>query len=150
MYDNIFYYLQNFHKLYKSIINKRISTDKVNLSGYARFLILFILDRFGNGLSLTELKSCINYDKGTVTRAVNELQRKGYVVKKRNIDDKRARKIELTPKGYKFNKNEKIFRQKLFRKITEGLKEHELASFEYVLEKISENTEKFIDELDKK
>ena len=149
MSDKIFYYLQNFHKLYKIIINRRISSEKINLSGYARFLILFILDQFGDGLSLTELHERINYDKGTITRAVNELQKKGYIVKKRNTADKRALKIKLTQKGIKFNKNEKLFRKKFFNRITNDLKEHEIASFEYALKHITKNTEQFIKEIDK-
>ncbi|TYB31366.1 MAG: MarR family transcriptional regulator [Candidatus Mcinerneyibacterium aminivorans] len=147
MSDEIFFYLQKFHKLYKSIINKRITTESRNLSGYARFMVLFTLNRVGDGVSLTELQRLINYDKGTITRAVNELKEKSFIIKIKDEKDKRALKIYLTEKGREFNRKEKIFRDDFFNTIKSDLKDHELSSFKYVLEKLAHSTKNYYENM---
>ncbi|MEX3639152.1 MarR family winged helix-turn-helix transcriptional regulator [Paraburkholderia sp. BR14320] len=47
-----------------------------------------------------ELSRAMSYDSGSMTRLLDRLEKKGFVVRTRSNDDRRMVKLELTPQGH--------------------------------------------------
>jgi len=47
-----------------------------------------------------ELSRAMSYDSGSMTRLLDRLEKKGFVVRTRSSDDRRMVKLELTPQGH--------------------------------------------------
>lgn len=52
-----------------------------------------------NGMTQEQLSEHLNIDKAATARVVQSLEKKGFVVKKKAMDDKRFNRIFLTDKG---------------------------------------------------
>ena len=77
------------------------------------------------GLSQEELAKQMHIDKGAVAKALKVLVKNGYVVRKRNTEDKRAYCLFPTEKAEEINRlGEKHFNE-FESKITKGLTEEE-------------------------
>ena len=60
-----------------------------------------ILRHIGDGSATTaaELCRCLTYDTGSMTRMLDRLADKGLIARERNLDDRRAVHLRLTPLG---------------------------------------------------
>jgi len=65
-------------------------------SGQYTFL-LALYDR--DGISQEELSNQLMIDKGTTARAINKLEKAGYVIRKTNTEDRRAYNLFITDKA---------------------------------------------------
>ena len=71
--------------------------------GIGRGQFIFLADLFAqDGISQEKLASSSRYDKATVTRAMQQLERHGYVERKRSTDDGRVNLVYLTDKAHSF------------------------------------------------
>lgn len=76
-------------------INQKLKNHGIK-SGQHDFLYVIINNE---GITQTEICNRLNVGKPTVTKAVNNLAKHGYVIRKRNIEDKRSYRLFLTNKG---------------------------------------------------
>ena len=92
-----------------------------------------------DGVSLIELTRAVHLDKANTTRIINDLESKGYVIRKANESDSRKYKIFITEKAQKFK--EKIQRciKELNEKAFKGVTKTEKKTFSKVVHKIFEN-----------
>src|SRR5690554_5730985 len=69
--------------------------------GRGQALFLFALYQ-KDGLSQEKLACSLNIDKSTTARAINKLEKAGYVIRKKNNEDLRSNQIFLTPQAKQF------------------------------------------------
>jgi len=82
------------------------------------------------------------FDKGLMTRTMQSLESKGYVLRARNPDDNRSSLFQLTAKGERYCKRMRDIMAELIRKALDGIPEEELDVSARVLSKIKENLSK--------
>lgn len=106
--------------------------------GKGQYIFLHVLYEH-DGMSQEELASFLKMDKGTTARAVDKLEENGYVVRKKNLEDKRAYHLYVTPKAMEMKS---LFYEKLrewTNVVLRGINEKEQALFFEVLEKMMQN-----------
>lgn len=52
-----------------------------------------------DGINQEHLAKSLKYSKATSTRAIQKLEKEGYIIRKRDVNDKRAYNVFLTDKG---------------------------------------------------
>jgi len=63
-------------------------------------MFMFLLNLLGeDGISQKQLNDSMQYDKGVVARLASQLESKGYIERKNNIEDNRAYRLYLTEKA---------------------------------------------------
>lgn len=110
----------------------------------AQMEILITLHKSESALNQTDINRFFGYNKATVTKLINSLEKEGYIKRIQNKTDKREKLIELTAKGNSvlriivevLLKEEKLFgeilgpdddvaiREKIYN-LAEALKEYE-------------------------
>lgn len=87
--------------LYRMGLNYTVKQFEPYGIGSGQFI--FLAELFAqDGISQEELASSIRCDKATVTRAMQQLERLGYVDRKRSTDDGRVNLVYLTDKAHNF------------------------------------------------
>jgi DNA-binding MarR family transcriptional regulator len=88
---------------------------------------------FKPGVSLIDLTKISHLDKANTTRAINDLEQKGYVVKRANEKDSRKYKIYITDKtreiAEKLNETRIALNKKAFKGITKAEKKNFIKTF---------------------
>ncbi|WZL73524.1 MarR family transcriptional regulator [Clostridiaceae bacterium 35-E11] len=79
----------------QSYIEKRLQPYNIGSGQYIFLLILLRKD----GISQEALSNNLNIDKGTTARAIQKLEKEGYVVRRVDTNDRRAYKIYVTDKA---------------------------------------------------
>lgn len=124
----------------QSYIEKRLAPYNIGSGQYIFLLILFRKD----GISQEALSNNFNIDKGTTARAIKKLEKEGYVVRKVDINDRRAYKIYVTDKARQI----KPILYKVLSDWTNilglDLTEEETAFVLSILEKMAENAAQFM------
>lgn len=84
-----------FHRLPLSFLSEGLKDYNIS-SGQVMFLLeLYYLD----GINQEELSSYLNIDEANTTRAIKKLEKEGYVIRKRDEEDRRVKRIYLTEKA---------------------------------------------------
>jgi DNA-binding MarR family transcriptional regulator len=86
-----------------------------------------------------QIVALLKLRKGNVSTAVQVLEKKGYLIVRRDPKDKRKSHLLLTEKADPLVKKILAMRQDFLSSLTKGLSEEEIASFAASIEKISEN-----------
>ncbi|NLY67915.1 MAG: MarR family transcriptional regulator [Tissierellia bacterium] len=93
--DYISRWFSVFHRLYLSFVYEGLEEYNIG-SGQIMFLLeLYYCD----GISQEELSSYLSIDGANTTRAINKLEKEGYVVRKQDEKDRRVKRIYLTKKA---------------------------------------------------
>lgn len=77
------------------------------------------------GTNIRNLAECLGVTTATVTVAVQKLQKKGYVIKRKSRSDLRGVTLSLTENGVKVVRSHNIFHIRMVRSMSEGLTENE-------------------------
>jgi len=77
------------------------------------------------GRTISELAEALDIALSSVTVAVNKLEKKGYVEKRRGEKDARTVFVTLTSRGQKVEHLHSAFHKKMVRSITEDLSDHD-------------------------
>lgn len=83
------------HRQSQVYINKCLKDYNITSAEYSFLLYLYRHE----GVSQEELSSYLYIDKSATTRAIKSLKEKGYVIKEKDIQDKRFNRIFLTDKA---------------------------------------------------
>ena len=103
-----------------------------------QFLLIDLLWNQGS-LSQQQLADMMQKDKNSITKLIDAIEQKGYVVRKQNPTDRRSNTIVLTDKAHDLKLEAKSVGISLLDKMIEGISEKEIKSFIETMRKISQN-----------
>lgn len=100
-----------------------------------------LIDLLWNQGSMTqqELADQMQKDKNSVTKLVDAIEKKGFVVREQNLKDRRANTLVLTEKALQLRDGAKRKGISILDNILEGISEEELRSFLSTLHKLNSN-----------
>lgn len=109
-------YPKIYSNLYLEYLKQYSATYNVNKT---QLRALMFIRNYG-AISMTDLCAKLNIEKGSLTSMVDDLTQKGYVVRERDLTDRRKYLITITEKGIKLASDfmEKLnvrLEEKLFR-----------------------------------
>ena len=90
-------------------------------------------------LTQMELSIRTGKDKPSVSRLLNHLEKKGYIERREDPEDKRNNRIHLTQKGKQLEEPSLELALKTLKEALKGVDEKELAITKKVLEKVENN-----------
>lgn len=105
-----------------------------------QFLLIDLLWNQGD-MSQQQLADQMHKDKNSVTKLVDAIERKGFVVRLQNPHDRRSNTIVLTEKAQEIKLGAKKVGISLLDQMLEGIDEEELHNFLGTLRKLSDNME---------
>ena len=103
-----------------------------------QFMLIDLLWNHGE-MSQQELADQLQKDKNSVTRLVDAIERKGFVVRRQNTSDRRSNTLVLTEQAEKLKADAKQKGISILDKMLEGISEDELRTFLTILRKLSLN-----------
>ena len=103
-----------------------------------QFLLIDLLWNQGS-MSQLEIADQMQKDKNSITKLVDAIERKGYVVRQQNPSDRRSNTIVLTELGNSLKDNAKTKGISILNTMLEGISEQELNSFLETLDKLCSN-----------
>ena len=103
-----------------------------------QFMLIDLLWNQGE-MSQQELADQMHKDKNSVTRLVDAIERKGFVVRRQNTSDRRSNTLVLTEQAEKLKADAKQKGISILDKMLEGNSEDELRTFLTTLRKLSLN-----------
>ena len=103
-----------------------------------QFMLIDLLWNQGE-MSQQELADQMHKDKNSVTRLVDAIERKGFVVRRQNTSDRRSNTLVLTEQAEKLKADAKQKGISILDKMLEGISEDELRTFLTTLRKLSLN-----------
>ena len=92
----------------------------------------------GKPRTMSEVAIDLKITVGTLTTAINNLVRKGYVERKKIEEDRRFVLVELTEEGRVVNKVHEEFHSKMVNKVIAGLSTKEKESLVSALQKLTD------------
>ncbi|XOB62360.1 MarR family winged helix-turn-helix transcriptional regulator [Campylobacterota bacterium DY0563] len=107
--------------------------------------ILDFIDQ-DNTLSQNELSKNLGKDKTTISRTLDALEKKSYIIRIPTQEDKRVKTINLTPEGQRVLNKTKIVIENFREAMIEDLSEDEVDIMFKLLDKISNNIDNYYEE----
>ena len=99
--------------------------------------ILFHLLTGSNESAQEELARQLDIGKAAISRVVDSLEAKGYVLRMKSARDKRAYSICLTEKGHSIGKDIVGIYETLYRQVKSAIADDELRMIESLLKRVS-------------
>lgn len=108
---------------------------------------MHILEAIGVGEpdSMSTIAKKLSVTVGTLTTNMNGLEKKGYILRERSLEDKRVVLVTLTEKGRKAFYHHRDFHKKMIRALVKDLNQEEMQ----VLYRCLENLNEFLTEAQK-
>ena len=103
-----------------------------------QFMLIDILWNQGE-MTQQQLADQLQKDKNSVTKLVDAIEKKGFVVRKQNPHDRRANTLVLTEKANELKPGAKQKGISILDQILEGISEDELRAFLSTLRKLNSN-----------
>ena len=103
-----------------------------------QFMLIDLLWNQGE-MSQQELADQMHKDKNSVTRLVDAIERKGFVVRRQNTSDRRSNTLVLTEQAEKLKADAKQKGIDILDQMLEGISEEEIRTFLTTLRKLSLN-----------
>lgn len=100
------------------------------------------------GMTQEQLAKHLCLNKSTVTRALNQLEEKGYVERRADVGDKRIYRIFSTRKSEKTLARVRTIAKDWNERITQGLSEAEIEQFYSILERMEQNAKEAVELMD--
>lgn len=124
----------------KIAVAKLLKTAGVTEITYEQFGILFVLSN-EDGLYQRQLAFLLNKDRPNITRMLDILEKKGYVKRVKDPDNKRISKVYLTPAGLEKAELMAPYKKGFHQKIHQGISGEDLDICRSVLRRIRDNLE---------
>lgn len=103
-----------------------------------QFMLIDLLWNQGE-MTQQQLADQLQKDKNSVTKLVDAIERKGFVVRQQNLHDRRSNTLVLTEKAETLKPGAKQKGISILDKMLEGISEDELRSFLVTLRKLNNN-----------
>lgn len=136
---DIDYLIFNISKLYTE--NTNINLKKYNVT-FSDMSFLFKLHENGK-MNQKELAESKNLNTATITRALNRLEKKGFVKRENDSNDKRKKNIFLTQKGKEIVSDILIEHETFKKEIFKDFSSEEFLELVKYLNKLSESLENY-------
>ena len=94
-------YISMLYRIGSSYINKELCKYDIGSGQYIFLLYLFN----NNGCNQEEISIALDIDKGTTARALQKLQKEGYINKKIDKNDRRVNHILVTEKAFEIQES---------------------------------------------
>ena len=108
----------------------------------ARWSTMVYLDKGGEGLTQRELASLMAIENPTLVRLLDSLEEQGLIERRPCPNDRRARRLHLTPDGRAFMDDLTVRAEKLREQMLDGIGDDDIETTVRVFNKILENAEK--------
>ena len=107
----------------------------------------FFLDRIARNsdISMQELAALGYFDNGTVTRAVQKLEEKGFVTVTTDEKDRRIRRLRVTEKGEPVVEAMRELKRQWRLIVMEGFTDEEKLVFSQMLSRLVDNAQAYLD-----
>lgn len=90
--------LFTIHRYFKLFLNYKLKNHELNS---AQFMVLLVMIK-KDGLSQETINQGLQFDKGFLAKIAKSLEKKGYIIRRINEEDRRAYKLFLTDKAKAF------------------------------------------------
>ncbi len=121
----------------KQFISAKLRQEDVPLTP-EQFMLIDLL--WNNGeMSQQQLADLMQKDKNSVTKLVDAIERKGFVVRKQNLSDRRSNTLVLTEKANQLKPGAKQKGISILDEMLAGINEEELVAFLKTLRKLNSN-----------
>ena len=121
----------------KQFIASKLKEQGVPLTP-EQFMLIDLLWNHGE-MSQQQLADQMQKDKNSVTKLVDAIERKGFVVRQQNLNDRRSNTLVLTEKANQLKPGAKQKGISILDQILEGIDEEELRAFLTTLRKLNNN-----------
>ncbi len=128
------------HRFSQRFLDNELKPYHINKS---QMEILFILFQAGKGVNQTEINDFFGYNKATITKLINRLEKEGYVERRASRHDKREKIIMLTVKGQEIYPVIREAAEKEAKILEEMLDENDSVFVREVLFNMSEATKRY-------
>lgn len=129
--------IKNFGILYRtflSYLSKSIASREISFSDS-----VFLINIGGNeGVSQEEIASSLAIDKAAVARSVKVMEKKGYLITKKSVSDKRAKELYLSETGRELFQYLLDLHREWLKRVLGALEPNEALSFAKTISNISE------------
>jgi len=133
---DIWLHANNMIRSARQIINDNL--QPLNLSSAEGNILLHLLTQ-GQEMGQEQLVNQLDISKPAVSRALNSLERKGYVTRQRDPNDKRARWVRLTDKALEIGPAVEQAYNHVYKLAMQGISQDEFDYFVKLFGRISEN-----------
>ncbi len=137
-------FLNLVHFQFKQFLSKVFQNHGFNLTP-EQFLVMDTLWDEGV-LSQQQIANILIKDKNSITKLIDSLERKGLVVRETGSSDKRVKMIHLTEKAIIIKEDLTLVALKSTDEIIKDIPNEELISFIKVLNKMSSNMSRYINQ----
>lgn len=124
-------------KVFKNLIAAALREHTIELS-FEQFITLLFISLEETPTQQT-IANQLQKDKSIILRHIQVLLKKGYVVRVVNINDKRMKKLVLTPKGTDMVALLKKIERKVEKQLTAGISGDDLDNFMKVMSRMQAN-----------
>lgn len=121
----------------KQFIASKLKEQDVPLTP-EQFMLIDLLWNMG-AMTQQKLADLMHKDKNSVTKLVDAIERKGFVIRQQSKEDRRSNILILTDKANELKPDAKQKGINILESMLEGIGEDELRSFLATLKKISNN-----------
>ncbi len=104
--------------------------------GTGRFRYLFML-YIDDGLTQQEIAFRLQADKAAVARTLAQMEKQGFVERRRNSDDKRLTRVYLTDKSRHLRSHLELAVQRVIHQLTESLEPAHKTTVSLILQQMS-------------
>lgn len=131
----------NAEKYIKLFLKK--SLEEYSLSATEGLILLLFIRQEQHGLPLIMTQERIlddlKYDKGVINRSVQSLEKKGYLLRETNADDRRFITLSFSPKAIKIKETLLKLSFDLSKNVFDGLNAEDISKMSESIDKFSEN-----------
>lgn len=98
-YTRLIKWISIIHRYFQSYMNKRLKPHGLSSS---EFLYILLVYNSGDSLTQEALAKELHLDNAAVTRSLKSLETKGFIVRKRDEENHRLKRVYLTKQSYDF------------------------------------------------
>ncbi len=122
-------------KIAREVNKLAVKTLKEDGIGTSEFDLIHVV-RKHDGITQSDIAKILGLDKGAVARQVARLTKKGFIIKKDNLNDRRSSLIYPTLKAEELKISKRFVENIYYERLLEGLNDEEKETFRFLLEKI--------------
>jgi MarR family transcriptional regulator for hemolysin len=133
---DIWLYAHNMIRSARQIINKDLRP--LGLSSAEGNILLHLFTR-GMEMGQEQLVEQLDVSKPAISRTLNSLETKGYVTRRRDPDDNRAHRVQLTDKALEIGSAVEQVYNHVYTLAVQGISQEEVDYFVNLFSRMSEN-----------
>ncbi|MBC6147243.1 MarR family transcriptional regulator [Listeria welshimeri] len=139
--DNIGYLFMNCSKKLKYELNEALMMKNITIQQWTVMNQVELNNNWGKTSTSVEIGKNLDMDKPTISGIVKRLEKKGYLIKERNIEDNRSYYLQLTSDGKHIVQACQQLSDEIVKFFLKPLTKHEITNLQNILMKL--NKEEF-------